>query len=232
MKYFLFMIAILGSVSLIAFMIIGGHDDEHPALNDSTLKTDYLLKYAKEDLSKHYYETSLYHIEKAIEVMQLMERDVDSESDRAIETAIKDLRQIEKKILSNQLSYEEVNFVFAKALNSVAYAHLRLSEEFSEEGKHEEAANALKLSINHLENSMLFSTGKYKNLEYNVFLEIDSLIKLEETNPEKFMTMVKDVILEVDTALLNKEYNEVMMKNPVEVKEEKHQKEKHSSGHH
>lgn len=229
------MMLLIGMSYTINIVLSGGIDEEHPALNEASLKTDYLLKYAKEDLSKHYFETSLYHIESAIEVMKLMERDTDSEADKAIEMAIKDLRDIENRVTDQDLSEKEINFVFAKALNSVAYAHLRLSEGFSERGEHEEAANALKLSINHLENAMLFSTGKYKKLEYNVFVKIDSLIQLEQEDPVLFLSMVKDVVQEVDTALLNREYSQIMESTTMKATEESKdftEKEKHKGGEH
>jgi len=225
MKYLFFMLFLVGTAFGLS-ILLSNEDSKHPALNDASLKTDYLLKYAKDDISKKYYETSLYHIEKAIEVMQLMEVDTDLESDEAIERAIKDLRIIEAKVHAHELKDDETNFVFAKALNSVTNAHLRLSEKFSEEGQHEKAIKELKLAINHLQNAMLFSTGKYKDLEYHVFNEIDSLIQLEEDDPEKFLVMVKEVILEIDTALLNKE---LTVDDSYEMMHEE-EKEDHSHG--
>jgi len=204
MKFFMLLWGILGIVGALNYIFITSDEDpDHPAFSDLALRTDNLLKYAKEDISKNYYGTSLVHIEKAIEMMEKIETDADQASDVAIENAIRYLELLEKEIVHGNVVDSEVNHAFANALNALAYAHLRISENCLDNQDHNAAVEALKYAIEHIDNAMHYSKGNEKDVEMHVLREIDSLMLLEYIDPDLFKENLHRLLMELDTCLVH-----------------------------
>lgn len=199
MKYLVLIAVIIGFIGIIYWLTV---DKEHPSITNVSIKPDELLEYASEDIRKNYYGTSLVHIQKAINMMRLLEKDADSMSIIAIEKAIVDLEIIEKEIAKKNIDEDQIYQAFVNALNSLAFAELRISEEYTKIGKEKEAGYAMGYAIRHLQTARHFAKGEEKNLEEKVYLEIDSLMNSGIKDSEAFISELNRIILEIDTGFL------------------------------
>ncbi|MDH5608991.1 MAG: hypothetical protein OEY56_05890 [Cyclobacteriaceae bacterium] len=175
---------------------------EHPTISDYATRPDQFLENAYRDLKKHYFKTVLHDIDKAIESMRLIEMDLDKISEDALELAIKDLENIEMEIEKNIIDQEHINHAFTKAMNSLAYAQLRVSETLVEKGEEEHAKQALQFAIEHLQNATKFSDLYELEIEKHIYNSIDSLIENNILDKEALNATVDALLLEMDTTIL------------------------------
>lgn len=174
----------------------------HPSTSDFAVQPDIYIENAQRDLNKHFYKTSQRDIAKAINSMRLIEIDLDSISTAAVEKAIENLEIVELQIENREMDQELINKVFSDALNSLAYAQLRVSEQLVGEGSTEEARYALKYAIEHLKNAMRFSTKEKKEIEIQVYRAIDSIIENDLMHESILKSTVDKLLLEMDTTIL------------------------------
>ena len=191
---------------LFAVVIIGGvygyykfdreKKKEHPQITELAVEPDQLMNTADEYLHEHKRLTSLQFLEDAIAMMKLLEKDGDSVSMEAIEVAISDLEIVEDHIRSNDVNDEMMYEAFADAMNSLAYASLRVSEVLINEGKEEEAAVTLEHAMDHLQNSIKYARGDQKEDGIRIVHHLKSLI---ENHLENDISEIDAVMAEIDS---------------------------------
>ena len=149
--------------------------------------------YAKEDVNKQYFNTALEHIDNAIVVMRETEALLDEESVAFIESAIADLYKVERTLKTGLVSEEENNYVFAKALNSLAYAYLRLSENAIEEDDQLAALSALAIAVKQLDHSLRFATGDLFRAEGELMTTLADLQEQGELDLDQLHPLTEDL---------------------------------------
>lgn len=174
----------------------------HPVVSDYAVQPDMYIENAQRDLKRNFYKTSFKDIEKAIQSMRLIETDLDSISKIAVEDAIKDLEGIESAVKEDKAEQDAINRAFSKALNSLAYAQLRVSEQLAEAGSTEEAIYALQYAISHLKNAMKYSYGPEKEIEREIYTAIDSLIENGYVHKNALKSTIDALLVEMDTTVL------------------------------
>ncbi|MFY0653981.1 MAG: hypothetical protein JXQ96_18210 [Cyclobacteriaceae bacterium] len=113
-------------------------------------------------------DACLKEIDIAIVEMQDIEVFSDSTSRNLIDKSIEDLKILESHIENHELNVDELNLVFAKGINSLAYTYLKISEDELRHDHEVEAVNSLKIVIDHLYNAMGFM--KKRNIEEEMVL--------------------------------------------------------------
>ena len=158
---------------------------------DMSRETLYnLLESAKDDISKNYFDMTLKQIEKAIDYLKKVEQSLDPATNSVIDQAILDMQKVEQDIRNRVIYEKDLNMAFAKAMNALALAHLRVCEDELEAGREEEALASLKATINHLQHSMKYSSGELLETEVQL---VEELANLSSSGDITVSTIHKDV---------------------------------------
>ncbi len=158
---------------------------------DMSRETLYnLLESAKDDISKNYFDMTLKQIEKAIDYLKKVEQSLDPATNSVIDQAILDMQKVEQDIRNRVIYEKDLNMAFAKAMNALALAHLRVCEDELEAGHEEEALESLKATINHLQHSMKYSSGELLETEVQL---VEELANLSSSGDITVSTIHKDV---------------------------------------
>ncbi|MEQ9299203.1 MAG: hypothetical protein RIF33_11585 [Cyclobacteriaceae bacterium] len=182
-KYLIALI-IIGVLMYGVSQLLHYHDEEGSELSQTEVPANMLI-YAKEDVKKSYYTTALEHVDNAITNMRQAELTLDDQSDIYIEQSIEDLHQIERELRSGFLFEEDLNASFAKALNTLAYAYLRVSEAALAEDQQAEALQALRIAVNQLDYSMRFATGELFDHEQLLMTSLAKMLEEQNLNLAK-----------------------------------------------
>jgi hypothetical protein len=83
-------------------------------------------------------------------------------------------------------------------MNSLAFASLRVSEQYVKEGKMEEARITIHNAMNHLHNSIKFARGDQKESEIKIASHLQRLI---EKHLENDISQIEDVMAEIDSVV-------------------------------
>ena len=195
--YFLFTAAIMGS-SILYFKIQRDIKMENPNLTDLAVEPDILMSTADRTLHDHKSQTAIKFLEDAISTMKLLEKDGDSISTSAIELAIRDLVIVEQHIKAEDINDDLMYEAFADAMNSLAFASLRISEQFIQEGKEEEAKVTIEHAMNHLQNSIKFARGDQKQDEIRIAAHLQRII---DDHSESDISQIDQVMVEIDSVV-------------------------------
>jgi hypothetical protein len=201
---------ILIALSIILVLILGVKysyyedkaQEEHPSVNEIATVPDNMMRNAT-----HYYRdygqrlTSIKYIKKAIESMQLVEKDMDSTSNAHIETAIADLEKLVDEFEKKDIDENHMQHAFATALNSLAFAQLRVSEKYMEEGLEDDASAATKYALKHLNSAMYFSEAAELQAEEHIFDMISELKELDDISDEELREKIHLAVLELNEVL-------------------------------
>lgn len=203
---------IIGVVTLFVIIYIVGEEQtpDHPTLNKSAQMPDEYLRnvdyYEQED--RH--AMSAFNLERAIQSIWKLERDVDDESFAKLENAVKRLEEVHKRILGDSVDTRELRSVFEFALNNLAHAELEIAEMYAETNHLDQADIALKYAKLHIKNAMLFHNPYWDSnpqklaIEKQVFMEIDSLIKNKAVSPVAYTLALDKMIKEIDEIIETK----------------------------
>ena len=175
-------IVVIGVIGLIYYFnhnVINNRLDEWFA----TAPDDHLTT-ARKAADDNAIDACLKEIDIAILEMEEIEVFSDSVSRTLIDKSVSDLKLLEQHISEHHLNVNELNLVFAKGINSLAYTYLKISED---ELRHEHeitAVNSLKIVIDHLYNAMGFM--KKRNIEEEKVLirHIYSVIDTIQASPD------------------------------------------------
>lgn len=164
------------------------------------LKTDFYLDNSKVYLLREYdYERSHAQLTKAIESMRELEKELDEESKFIIETSIKDLDKVSLEIENKELSKADLNAAYAKALDALTYAEIKVSEHLLEENASKDAIIALKYGMVHLKNALKYSDSEeLKNFEMHIYEELDSIIENSTLDHDQMKKKLDHLLEELD----------------------------------
>lgn len=164
------------------------------------LKTDFYLDNSKVYLLREYdYERSHAQLVKAIESMRELEEELDEQGKFIIETSIKDLDKISEEIENKELSKADLNAAYAKALDALTYAEIKISEHLLEENSSKDAIIALKYGMVHLRNALKYSDSEeLKNFEMHIYEELDSLIDNKSLSHDEMKKKLDHLLEELD----------------------------------
>ena len=196
--YFLFAVVVIGSM-LLYFKIQRTIRLDNPQLSDLALEPDLLMSTADRNFQDHKSITAINFLEDAIATMKFLEKNGDSISTNAIEVAIHDLEVVEYHIKAKDIDNDLMYEAFADAMNSLAYASLRVSEQYIRDGKTEEAKVAIHYAMDHLQNSIKFARGKQKEDEMKIASHLQKIIKTHLENHtvsdiDKVMSEIDEVV--------------------------------------
>ena len=195
--YFLFALTVIGSM-LFYFKIQRDKKLENPQLSDLAIEPDLLMSTADRNLQDHKSLTAIDFLDNAIKTMKLLEKDGDSVSTSAIEVAILDLEVVEKHIKAEDINNDLMYEAFADAMNSLAFASLRVSEQFIKEGRTEEAKVTINHAMDHLQNSIRFARGQQKEDEIRIAAHLQQII---ENHLENDISRIDMVMAEIDSVV-------------------------------
>ncbi len=195
--YFLFL-AVIMTVTIVYLKLDRARKEEHPQINDLAVEPDLLIKSADRYLHDHKRLTAIEFLEDAIALMKLLERDGDSVSLGAIEVAIHDLEVVEGHIKAEDINDDLMFEAFADAMNSLAFASLRVAENLIKEGKQKEAEKTLRYAMEHLQNSIKYARGDQKEEEMKIAHELDNII---ENHLQNDLSVIDEVMAEIDSVV-------------------------------
>ena len=195
--YFLFAVIVIGSMVLY-FKIQRDKKLENPQLSDLAIEPDLLMSTADRNFQDHKSLTAIDFLENAIKTMKLLEKDGDSVSTGAIEVAIRDLEVVENHIKAEDINNDLMYEAFADAMNSLAFASLRVSEQFIKEGRMEEAKVTINHAMDHLQNSIRFARGQQKEDEIRIAAHLQRII---EDHLESDISQIDLVMAEIDSVV-------------------------------
>ncbi|WP_462251581.1 hypothetical protein [Ekhidna sp.] len=195
--YLIFAAVVIGSM-VIYFKIERERKLENPNLTDLATEPDLLMNTADRTLQDHKSLTAIKFLEDAIKMMKILEKDGDSISTQAIEVAIYDLEVVEGHIKAEDINEDLMYEAFADAMNSLAFASLRVSEQFIREGKNEEARVTINHAMDHLQNSIRFAKGKQKEDEIKIAGHLQRLI---DNHLDNDISQIDKVMAEIDSVV-------------------------------
>ncbi|WP_258104896.1 hypothetical protein [Marinoscillum sp. MHG1-6] len=170
----------------------------HSSLSDDNMETDMYLQNARYYIHDNVFDRSTYHIDQAKKSLRRLEEDIDIESGQEIEDAINSLNKIEREIVENKFEPSDMNKAFAKTLETVALAELRISERYAESANLDIAQVALKYAKLHLRNAMEYEHLPNKTYDLKVYQQIDSLIESPEISPIEISNKLDEMIREMN----------------------------------
>lgn len=195
--YLLFLVVIVVSI-IVYFKLDRERKKENPTITELAVEPDLLINTADRYLHDSKKQTAIEFLEDAIEMMKLLEKDGDEVSMAAIEVAIKDLEIVEGHIKAEDINDDMMYEAFADAMNSLAYASLRVSEKLIKEGKKEEANITLDHAMDHLQNSIRYARGQQKEDELVI---VAHLQRIMENHLESDISQLDEVMAEIDSVV-------------------------------
>ncbi|XOV93388.1 MAG: hypothetical protein ACFHWX_01505 [Bacteroidota bacterium] len=173
-------------------------EKEHPGTTDLSLEADLHLNNSRLYIKERSIERSLYHLNSAIHSIELVEEFSDSLSIEELEHAAWDLKKVRTELENGMVNYDHINHAFIIALNTVAAAQLRLSEQYLLHGKNDDAGYAIKYANEHIHNALKYANDGEINDELKAYRHIDSLVhtKLDSSRIfeiEQAITEINDI---------------------------------------
>lgn len=211
------LLIIVGAVVVlfIAFYMINNEDEtaNNPTLNETAMLPDQYLRNVAffEENEKH--NMSAFSLEKAIESIWNLEADVDEQSFRKLEVAVRRLEKIHRGILMDSLEKEDMKAAFEFSLNNLAHAELEIAEMYAETNQLEMANIALKYAKLHIKNAMLYHDQLWGTdsiqlaIEKQVFEEMDSLLNNKLISNVEYTMSLDKMIKEVDKVIASQKIN-------------------------
>ena len=196
--YYLLFLVVLVTVIIVYLKIDREKKKEHPQITELAVEPDVLISSADRSLHDHKMLASIEFLEDAIDLMKLLEKDGDSVSMEAIEVAIYDLETVEKHIRAEDINDELMYEAFADAMNSLAYASLRVSEKLIQEGKADQADKTLRYAMEHLQNSIKYARGDQKAEEMKIAHQLNYII---ENHLQNDIAAIDEVMAEIDSVV-------------------------------
>lgn len=195
--YVLFLVVAVTAI-VVYIRIDRKEKEKNPQITELAVEPDLLINSADRYLHDHKRLTSVEFLEDAIALMKLLEKDGDSVSMQAIEVAIGDLEAVERHIKADDIDDDLMYEAFADAMNSLAYASLRVSEELIRAGKTEQADKTLHYAMEHLQNSIKYAKGDQKEEEIKIATHLNNII---EEHLLDDLSLIDEVMEEIDSVV-------------------------------
>ena len=179
------LLRLLGVAAVIGIIYFINHNVVNNKLEDwFATAPDTHLNTARKAADDNAIDACLKEIDIAIKEMKDIETFSDSISQNLIENSIDDLQILEVHISNHHLNVDELNLVFAKGINSLAYTYLKISEDELRHDHEVKAVHSLKIVIDHLFNAMGFMKKRNIDEEKVLIRHINSVIDSIENSPE------------------------------------------------
>ena len=169
----------------------------------SALEADRLLGNSRLYAKEHAYHRSLSHLDMAIKAIEDIEQNLDVESQGTIELALVDLKKVSREIKMSKPMDENMNHAFAKALNALTFAELKVTEHFVESGQYDEARVAMKYGMIHIQNALKFVGDEDKDYELHIYSEIDSLVRSKTKDKKAILKELEQMESELNSLVEN-----------------------------
>ncbi len=184
-----------------------GGDGPAPLTRDAT-DPDLFLGNSRAYVKEDAYDRSLVHLDKAIQSIRDIEKDLDAETGKMLEESIADLEVIRSELIGDSLNLEDLNITYSEALNALTEAELIVSRNLLEHENSEDAKVALKYGMLHLKNTLKFTQGAKKNYEIHIYEEIDSLLADPNIGHDEMVAKLDHMIMELDSLLKDNLHND------------------------
>lgn len=203
-QYIWYLLTVVGLALIIYVPSQFGYESDHPSLNVEADFPDAYFKNVKYYANENRYESSIYHLEKAINSIRRIETDMDDESIDLLERAILKLETVKHELLDDSLNQKGMYHSFEYALNTLALTELKVSEMYAETNQRDFARMAIKHAKLHMRNAMLFENSlwfdevNHLEIEKHVFYELDSLVENNSISPVELTKKINSIIAEMD----------------------------------
>ncbi|MFY0606638.1 MAG: hypothetical protein JXR10_07980 [Cyclobacteriaceae bacterium] len=193
--YFLFLFLVIGTMQLVKVVT---HSISPSTLSEAAVQPDLLLSNSKQYFKEHAKSRGLFQLEKAIDAIIEIEQDLDDESREKVEEAVSNLRELVEEMKHHNFDIDDLNSAFDRTLNALTYAELKVTEHFLETHQSTKAMLALKYGMVHIKNSLMYSTGKKKEYEINIYDEMDSLLESGQLDNKEIIQKLELMIEDLD----------------------------------
>jgi len=142
------------------------------------------LSDARHYIRNHEYHLARKELDESIMEMRIIEQYSDSASVAHIEKAIEDLQVVEVEMQSDSLVIDDLNRAFFNALNSIAHACMTISESKLDEGEHYKAMRFMNATFTEMIASLRYvSDEDLKHKEEKVIEHVrEILINMKSSN--------------------------------------------------
>lgn len=195
--YLLFLVVIVTAIG-VYIKVDRENKKKHPQITELAVEPDLLISSADRHLHDHKTLASIEFLEDAIELMRLLEKDGDDVSLRAIEVAIHDLEAVTEHIKADDVNDDLMYEAFADAMNSLAFASLRVAETLIKEGKQAEAEKTLHYAMDHLQNSIRYARGDQKQAEIQIATHLKNIM---DNHLQNDLSVIDEVMAEIDSVV-------------------------------
>lgn len=129
------------------------------------------------------YNGAIQELDDAMMQMRVIEQYTDSSSIAHINQAVEDLEMVEKEIRSDSLQVDDLNRAFFNALNSIAFACMRISENNLDKGEQFKAMQFMNATFAEMIASLKYvDDQELKTKEEKVISHVREIIeKMENT---------------------------------------------------
>lgn len=196
--YYLLFLVVVVTVLVVYLKLDRAKDKENPQISEIAVEPDLLINSADRYLHDHNRLTAIEFLEEAIALMKLLEKDGDEVSMEAIEIAIHDLEAVENHIKADDINDDLMYEAFADAMNSLAFASLRVSENLIQQGRTDDADKTLHYSMDHLQNSIKYARGDQKQEEMKIAQHLRDII---DNHLESDISKLEEVMAEIDSVV-------------------------------
>jgi hypothetical protein len=170
----------------------------------ATAPDDHLTT-ARKAVDDNAIETCLKEIDIAIKEMKDIEVFSDSTSRKLIDKSIEDLQVLESHIDNHEINIDELNLVFAKGINSLAYTYLKITEDELRHDHEKKAVHSLRIVIDHLYSAMSFMKKKNIDEEKILIEHIFSVIDSIQGNPDYDIHALDQLFNEIEVIIEEEE---------------------------
>lgn len=167
----------------------------HPTLNEFAELPDRHLINSIEYYFRNEKQKGIESIEKAIETIWVLEKDMEKDALFVAENVASTLEQFHKMLLEGEVERALFLNVFEYSMNNLAYSELLVSKEYAVQSETENAKKALHLAKSHLLNINIFSlnANDYPSKTLN---SINDLLKKESITRTDLTPIIKEIELQ------------------------------------
>ncbi|MEQ9285659.1 MAG: hypothetical protein RIG77_02050 [Cyclobacteriaceae bacterium] len=174
-------VGVILSISLIAYL---GQVKARKHIGEWTATSPIrFLSKAQQHLEDNKPYECIEDLKRAIKILKSIEYYGDSMVNTYLENSIGHLTGAIAAINTPEFSKEDLNLTIFEALNSVAYAELKISEQNLKNGNHEQAIFLLRTTLLALTRSTRFARPMYLQKEHQLIADIESTLISMEHSP-------------------------------------------------
>ncbi|WP_436515591.1 hypothetical protein [Ekhidna sp. To15] len=164
----------------------------HPTLNEFAELPDRHLINSIEYYLRSEKDKSLESIEKAIEAVWIIEKDVEGIAAIKAEDVATKLERIHTLILEDSLGREMLFEVFSYSMNNLAYAEILVAQKYTNNLESLNAKKALRFAKSHLLNNNIFLSDELDS-SLTIIIQIDNLLKKDSIFNSDYLNLLREL---------------------------------------